>query len=57
MFICESDCLKKTFYPGAFRSYGKCELCGKVDNCADVPSGKGWWKSDYDKNGKLKSKN
>lgn len=39
MFFCE-DCKIKNKWPGFIpQSYGKCEVCGKTDECYDVPSG------------------
>lgn len=38
MFYC-NKCADYFNYPiSFFKSYGKCELCGKVNNCNDVPS-------------------
>lgn len=38
MFYCDT-CMKKNEWPGSFMSsYGKCEVCGKIDRCNDRPS-------------------
>lgn len=38
MFYCP-DCQSRLEWPKSlFRSYGKCEMCGKVATCYDVPS-------------------
>jgi hypothetical protein len=38
MFFCEA-CRRKNNWPDSiFRSRGKCEVCGNVANCSDVPS-------------------
>lgn len=40
MFICDR-CLKKLYKNSMFlTSYGRCEECGCVDECADIPSGR-----------------
>ena len=38
MFYC-NECRKKNDWPESmFRSYGRCEVCGKVGSCFDVAS-------------------
>lgn len=38
MFFC-NDCKTKNNWPGLWESsYGKCEMCGKIAPCYDVPS-------------------
>lgn len=38
MFFCE-ECRKARDYPESMvKSYGECELCGKIGSCYDVPS-------------------
>lgn len=39
MFYCQT-CAGRRGWPDRTlsRSYGKCEVCGKVDECNDVPS-------------------
>ncbi len=38
MFFCE-NCEIENDWPGSiFSSYGRCEMCGKVAACSDVPS-------------------
>lgn len=39
MFFCEK-CRAKNDWPGSLaRSHGRCEVCRKVADCYDVPSG------------------
>jgi len=38
MFYCEACRIKRDWPEGFLRSYGPCELCGKMANCHDVPS-------------------
>lgn len=38
MFYCDPCAIKKNWPISMFQSYGKCELCDKVDECNDVPS-------------------
>lgn len=38
MFYCDK-CKEKNNYPESLvKSYGQCELCGKTEECNDVPS-------------------
>ena len=38
MYICE-PCLERNFNNWSMsRSYGKCEICEEMANCADIPS-------------------
>jgi hypothetical protein len=37
MLICEK-CLKNFNAWGISFSYGKCEICGKIEPCCDIPS-------------------
>ena len=38
MFYCSECATKKDWPTSAWKSYGKCECCGEVDNCSDIPS-------------------
>lgn len=38
MFFCEPCGDKRDWPDSIFKSYGKCEICGKVAACSDVPS-------------------
>lgn len=38
MFFCE-ECEKRNEWPNSlFKSFGRCEVCGKAARCNDVPS-------------------
>ena len=37
MFYCE-ECAKKNGWPFLAASRGPCEVCGRLRNCADIPS-------------------
>jgi len=37
MFICDK-CLEKFNNWGLIRSYGRCEICGVIQSCYDIPS-------------------
>lgn len=38
MFYCEACRIKQQWPEGMTGSYGKCEVCGKIARCYDVPS-------------------
>lgn len=38
MFYCQTCQEERQWPKGIMRSYGKCEVCGAVDRCSDVPS-------------------
>lgn len=38
MFYCDECATKKNWLMGLFKSYGKCEICGKTRPCNDVKS-------------------
>ena len=37
MFFCEKCRKKNGWFEAIGKSYGRCEICGKVDLCHDIP--------------------